>query len=97
MEFTITVSEEVEEQIISKANAKGEKPEEFLRELVEAELARTSGNIVESEKTTRRNNLMELAGMFSSGITDTSERMSEIMRNTEFDSAEGFSSGIKAK
>jgi len=36
-------------------------------------------------------------GMFSSGITDTSERMYEILRETEFEPAKGFSSGIKPK
>jgi hypothetical protein len=84
MDITITISERAEQAIREQADENGKNVENFVEDFVE----QTFTNGPESE---RRNNLLAFAGMFSSGRTDTSERMSEILKETDFDPAEGFS------
>ncbi|GEM_PF-2532365 len=98
MDYTISVSEEAEEVIKDKAGINRQKPEDFLREFVESSFGGRGPNGNDnSEQRRRHHNLAKFAGMFSSGYTDTAARMSEIMRETDFDPAEGFSSGLNKK
>lgn len=86
MEITITVSEKTAEIIQHKAEENGKNVAELVGEFVEEKFAVTNG-----EKRERKHNLLKFAGMFSSGKTDTSERMHELLYEEDFDPAEGFS------
>lgn len=90
MDITISISDKTVEIIQSKAD--GKAVNDFLKEFVEKSFANGNGG-----EPVRKRKLSEFAGMFRSGHRDTSERMSEIMRETDFDPAEGFSSGIPKK
>ena len=89
MDITISVSDRVAKNIQERANGKpiGDFVEEFVKESFSNWHEAENGT---KESKRRSHNLLAFAGMFSSGITDTSERMSEIMRETNFDPAEGF-------
>lgn len=82
MEITITVSEKIYE--LAKQN--GKDVTEFVEEVLEEKFPETNG-----EKPERKHNLLKFAGMFSSGKTDTSERMHELLYEEDFDPVEGFS------
>lgn len=86
MDITITISEKAEEVIRERAEENGKNIEEFVEEFVEKSFDKENGGSKE-----RKHNLLEFAGKFSSGKTDTSERMKEILYETDFDPAEGFS------
>ncbi len=88
MEITITVSEKIYE--LAKQN--GKDVTKFVEEVLEQrekELSETLENGSADEKY--ENPFTPFIGMFSSGKTDTSERMHEILYSEDFDSAEGFS------
>lgn len=93
MDITISVSDRVVETIQERAN--GKPIEDFVEEFVVESFSEGKNGSIEKER--RHHNLLAFAGMFNSGVTDTSERMSEIMRETDFDPAEGFSSGLPQK
>lgn len=86
MDITITISEKIEQNIREKAEENGKNIEEFVEEFVEKSFDEENGDSKE-----RKHNLLEFAGKYSSGKTDTSERMKEILYETNFDPAEGFS------
>ncbi len=84
MDITISISERAEQTIREQADENGKNLEDFVEDFVENTFAANS-------RPESRHNLLAFAGMFSSGRTDTSERMSEILKETDFDPAEGFS------
>jgi hypothetical protein len=86
MDITITLSDRAERLVREKASENGKPVKEFVEDFVEENLANGNGL-----SEARRHNLLAFAGKFNSGLTDTSERMSEILRETDFDPAEGFS------
>ncbi len=86
MDITISVSEKTEQIIREKAGENGKDVAEFVGEFVEENFARANG-----EEKERKHNLLNFAGMFSSGKTDTSERMRKLLYEEDFDPAEGFS------
>ncbi len=86
MEITISVSEKTAELIQHKAEKNGKDVDEFIGEFVEDNFSKKNG-----EKIKRKHNLLKFAGMFSSGKTDTAERMHELLYEEDFDPAEGFS------
>lgn len=94
MEIIITVSEKICE--LAKQN--GKEVSEFVEEVVEEATAKKMNgnsakqngqNSVNENKPERR--FMKMKGMFSSGKTDTAKRMSELLKDEDFDSKEGFS------
>ncbi len=94
MDITITVSEKTVQAIREKAEKNGKGVAEFADEFVEDNFADQEKN--EREQTTSSENqaerkFMRMQGMFSSGKTDTSERMHELLYEEDFDPAEGFS------
>ncbi len=86
MSITISVSEKTERIIRGKAEENGKDVAEFVGEFIEEKFAAENG-----EKRERKHNLLKFAGMFSSGKTDTFERMHEILYGEDLDPAEGFS------
>lgn len=96
MEITISVSERAEQKIRQQAEEHGKDVSEFVGEFVEENFANgkmNGGDKIENteNKKERKHNLLKFAGMFSSGKTDTAERMHEILYSEDFDPAEGFS------
>lgn len=94
MEITISVSDKICE--LAKQN--GKEVSEFVEEVIEEAISeKTNGNSskqkgqnISSEKPPERR-FMRMKGMFSSGKTDTAKRMSELLKEKDFDSKEGFS------
>lgn len=102
MEITISVSERAEQKIREQAASNGKDVSEFVGEFVEENFANGNANQSngqkqdinnqkDEEKDDYENPFEPFLGMFSSGKTDTSERMHEILYSEDFDSAEGFS------
>jgi hypothetical protein len=89
MDITITISGKTEEKLSELAKKNGKDVADvavgLLDEKIEEEFAEASG---EEEY---ENPFAPFTGMFSSGKTDTSERMEELLREADFDPAEGFS------
>jgi len=88
MDITITISDKAGEVIRERAEENGKDIEEFVEEFVEKSFETTAD---ENQQKKRKHNLLEFAGKYSSGKTDTSERMKEILYETDFDPVEGFS------
>lgn len=86
MDITISISDRAVENIRLRADEHGKEVDDFLEEFVEDSFVNGA-----SELPQRKHNLLKFAGMFNSGITDTSARMHEILYETDFDPAEGFS------
>lgn len=86
MDITISVSEKTEQIIREKAEESGKDVADFVGQFVEKNFTGENG-----EKRERKHNLLKFAGMFSSGKTDTSERMRELLYAEDFNPAEGFS------
>ncbi len=86
MDITITVSEKTEQNLREKAEENGKGIAAFVKEFVENSFANGNG-----EKRERKHNLLAFAGIFSSGKTDTSEKVQEMLSEKDFDPAEGFS------
>ena len=87
MDITISVSDRVIGNIQERAN--GKPIEDFVEEFVEESFA-IGHQFSDEEGERRHNNLMRMAGMFSSGRTDTSARMREILYSEDLDPAQGF-------
>lgn len=81
MEITISIPERIYE--IAKQN--GKNITDFVEEVLEEKFPETG-----DEKRERKHNLLKFAGKFSSGKTDTSEKMREILYSEDFNPAEGF-------
>ena len=86
MEVKITISDTAAENIRGKSVENGTTVDDFVESFVEKTFANGNG-----DRQIHHHNLLAFAGKFSSGKTDTSERMSEILQETDFDPAEGFS------
>ena len=94
MDIMITVSEKTAALIQYKAQKNGKKVNEFVGEFVEENFADekiNKGEEMNSSENLPERKFMRMQGMFSSGKTDTSERMHELLYEEEFDPAEGFS------
>ena len=94
----INVSEQTEQTLKEMASQNNQSVADFAGKIVEKEIAQSKytningqGTMKESTGENNENPLMKFCGMFSSGKTDTSERMSELLREEDFDPAEGFS------
>ena len=93
-EYHDTVSEKTEQIIREMAKESGKDVSQFVGEFLEENFTNGQKNGSEQSKlqeikTERR--YMRMKGMFSSGKTDTSERMHEILQSEDFDPSEGFS------
>lgn len=88
MEITISVSEKTERIIREKAKENGKDVADFAANLLEEKVEEDFPQKVEEEPY--ENPFTPFIGMFSSGKTDTSERMHEILYSENFDSSEGF-------
>ena len=86
MDITITVSEKTAELIQHQAEENGKDAAQLVGKFVEENFISANGG-----KSERQHNLLAFAGMFSSGKTDTLERMRESLAEEDFDPAEGFS------
>ncbi len=93
MDITITVSEKTEQIIRKKAEASGKPISEFVAIFFEEKIKEEFFDTIENESEDEEygNPFTPFIGMFSSGKTDTSERMHEILYSEDFDPAEGFS------
>lgn len=87
MDITITISGRTEEAIREQAEENGTNIEKFVEEFVEKSFDTAENG---EGKKERKHNLLQFAGMFSSGKTDTSERMQELLYEEDFDPAQGF-------
>ncbi len=83
MDITISVSDLVVENIQERAN--GKPVEAFVEEFVEESFAKNATG------ETAERPFMRMKGMFSSGRTDTSARIQELLTSEDFDPKEGFS------
>ena len=93
MEITISISERAEQKIRKQAESNGKDIGEFIGEFVEEnfENGKTSDYKADSSEDLPERRFMRMKGMFSSGKTDTARRMSELLKEENFDSKEGFS------
>ncbi len=99
MEITISISERAEQKIRKQAESNGKDIGEFIGEFVEENFANGKLNGEEKIENIEENKVEEdyenpftpFLAMFSSGKTDTAERMHEILYSENFDPAEGFS------
>ena len=87
MDITITISGRTEETLTTLAEKEGRDVSEIALNLLD-EKVEEDFLMIEDES---ENPFRGIIGMFSSGRTDTSERMSELLREANLDPAEGFS------
>ncbi|HEX8265121.1 MAG TPA: hypothetical protein VF596_06815 [Pyrinomonadaceae bacterium] len=90
----VTVSTEHEKQLQQLAAREGKDVGSFAAELLEEKIEeayRQNGNAEKNEEMPKERRYMRMKGMFSSGRTDTSERLKELLREEDFDPTEGFS------
>ncbi|MCC7308747.1 MAG: hypothetical protein IT173_14380 [Acidobacteria bacterium] len=91
MSITITLSEKTEAKILRRAEEKGLRADKLVSDFVEEawdEHFPESKN--GSNEKDFKNPFESIIGMFSSGKTDTSERMSELLYGEDLDPAQGF-------
>jgi len=88
MDITISVSEKTEHVIREKAEENGRDLADFAGDLLEEKVKEEYPEEIDIEGP---HPLLKFAGMFSSGKTDTSERMHEILYSEDFDPGRGFS------
>lgn len=91
MDITISVSEKTEQKIRRRAEKTGQNMDKVVSDLVEEvwdDHFPENGNRPEEEEY--KNPFEPFLGMFSSGKTDTSERMHEILYSEDLDPAQGF-------
>jgi len=89
MDITISVSEKTEKKIRKRAEATGQDIGEIVGELVE-EVWDEHFPALNEKKSHREHSLFKMAGMFSSGYTDTSEHMSNHRYDDDLDPHQGF-------
>jgi hypothetical protein len=87
MDITVTISDEVAKVITQKADEKDMGLAAFAGDLLEEKVMEEYS---EREVSKGRQNLWRMAGMFSSGVSDTSERMHELLYGEDLDPAQGF-------
>lgn len=80
MSITITVSEGTEAKIRRRAESTGVDVEKIVSDLVEEAWDDHFPEEGHSNSETPEHPLARFTGMFSSGVTDTAERHSEILR-----------------
>ncbi len=91
MELTITVSEKTEKIIREKAMENSKDISDFAGNLLEEKVKEDFPEIIEDNSSENyQNPFTPFIGMFASGKTDTSEKMSEILYSEDFNPAEGF-------
>lgn len=90
MGITIEVSEATEAVLRREADLNGKKVSEFLEEFVETSFPSSEDDGSQVPDLQKPHDLFRMAGMFSSGVTDTSERMQEILYSEDLDPAQGF-------
>ncbi len=86
MDITITISEKIEQIIREKAEENGKPVSEFATDFFEEKIKE---EFSERKADDAPHPLLKLAGMFSSGRTDTSRRYKEILME-EIDKRGGF-------
>ncbi|MBX7061576.1 MAG: hypothetical protein K1X52_07940 [Pyrinomonadaceae bacterium] len=91
MSITITVSKRTEQKIRNQAARSGQDVEKIVSGLVE-DVWDERFPEPDADRTgdSRPHGLFQMAGMFSSNRTDTSERMHEILYAEDLDPAQGF-------
>lgn len=97
--MNVNVSEKVENKLKEIARKNGQDAADYAGVLLEEFIAEKTGNVADGGQSEDGANVSEeyenpfapFIGMFSSGKTDTSERMHEILYSEDFDPAEGFS------
>lgn len=97
MSITISISEKTEERIRRRAARIGQDVDKVVGRLVEEiwderfpEVEANAGLKSKNNEETYVNPFTPFIGMFSSGKTDTSERMHEILYSDDLDPAQGF-------
>lgn len=92
MEVTISVSEKTAQIIQHKAEENGKNVNEFVSNLFEEKIREEfTDDLAKESGEGDENPFAPFMGMFSSGKTDTSKRMREILYSEDFDPATGFS------
>lgn len=89
MDITITISGKTEEKLSELAKKNGKDVADVAVGLLDEKIEEDFAEPVNEEEWV--NPFEKITGMFSSGKTDTSERMSELLREANLDPAEGFS------
>ncbi|HQU91296.1 MAG TPA: hypothetical protein PLK77_03315 [Pyrinomonadaceae bacterium] len=87
MDITVTVSDEIAKVILRKAGEQDMGLAALASDLLEEKVKE---EFSEHDVSRGRRNLWKMSGMFSSGATDTSERMHEILYGEDLDPAQGF-------
>lgn len=87
MDITITISGKTEEKLSELAKNEGREISDIAVGLLDEKIEE---DFLKHEEHAE-NPFEKITGMFSSGRTDTSERMSELLREADLDPAEGFS------
>lgn len=87
MDITITISGKTEEKLSELAKEKGKDVSDIAVGLLDEKIKEDFSNSGETDQ----NPFAKISGMFTSGKTDTSERMQELLREANLDPAEGFS------
>lgn len=91
MTIKIKVSEKTEQKIRVQAAKTGQEVDEVVGNLVEEVWdEHFPENAPDPENGKYKNPFEPFIGMFSSGKTDTSERMHEILYDEDLDPAQGF-------
>ena len=80
MSITITLTEKAERLIRKRANEQDMGLSEVASGLLEEKLREEFPDYEDADTSDSPHPLLELAGMFASGKTDTAERHSEILR-----------------
>jgi hypothetical protein len=88
MDITITISGKTEEKLSELAEKNGKDVSEVAIGLLEEKIEEDFAEPVNEDEYV--NPFASITGMFSSGKTDTSERMHEILYGADLDPAEGF-------
>lgn len=89
MSITINVSKKTEQKIRKRAMTTGQHADKIVSDLVEEVW---DDHFPENGATSpsKPHSLFEMSGMYRSGVSDTSERMQEILESEKFDPAQGF-------
>lgn len=94
MDITITISDKAAKMIGDKADERDMGLAELAGDLLEEKVTE---EFSEENVSEGRHNLWKMAGMFSSGVSDTSEKMCEYLYDENFDPAQGFGTDRSVK